>query len=114
MSSSKGGRPKKTIKRESATGIRFTKAEYFVVKQKAAKAGLKITAYVRTMALEGYVKARPHPIDKHLEKQLTGMANNINQLTKLAHQKGLLSALLFFEKIKSELDFILNRLRDDK
>src|SRR4051795_7405034 len=29
-----GGRPKKVIKRESATGIRFTQAEYFIIKQK--------------------------------------------------------------------------------
>jgi hypothetical protein len=114
MGNSKGGRPKKVIKREAATGIRFTKTEYFIVKQKATKAGMKITAYVRTMAVEGYVKARPHPVDKQLEKQLAGMANNINQLTKLAHQKGLLTALLFFEKLKGELHHILNRLRDDQ
>lgn len=110
----KGGRPKKTIKREAATGVRFTKAEYFIVKGKAKKAGMKITAYIRTMAVEGYVKARPNPADKHLEKQLAGMANNINQMTKLAHQKGLLRAMIFFDKIKEELSNLLNSLRYDK
>ncbi|MEO8172583.1 MAG: plasmid mobilization relaxosome protein MobC [Sediminibacterium sp.] len=110
----RGGRPTKAIKREAATGVRFTKSEYFIVKQKAKKAGMKITVYVRTMAIEGYVKARPHPIDKQLEKQLVGVANNINQMTKLAHQKGLLTAMLFFEKVKEELYHILNRLRYDK
>ncbi len=113
-SKSKGGRPTKVIKREAATGVRFTKAEYFIVKQKAKKAEMKITAYIRTMAVEGYVKARPHPADMQLEKQLVGMANNINQMTKLAHQKGLLSAMLFFEKVKEELHHILNRFRDDQ
>lgn len=114
MSKGKGGRPTKVIKRESATGVRFTKAEYFIVKQKATKAGMKITVYVRTMAVEGFVQARPHPVDKQLEKQLAGMSNNLNQLTKLAHQKGLLTALLYFEKLKDELHHILNQLRDDK
>lgn len=114
MNNGKGGRPKKVIKREAATGVRFTKAEYFIVKQKASKAGMKITIYIRTMAVEGYVKARPHPLDKQLEKQLAGVANNVNQLTKLAHQKGLLTALLYFEKLKEELHQILNRLRDDQ
>ena len=114
MNNAKGGRPKKVIKREAATGVRFTKSEYFIVKQKASKAGMKITVYVRTMAVEGLVKARPHPVDKALEKQLSGMANNINQITKLAHQQGMLSALLFFEKLKEELHHILNKLRDDQ
>lgn len=113
MSSNKGGRPKKAIKREAATGIRFTKAEYFIVKQKAIRARMKITVYVRTMAVEGEVKARALPSDKQLEKQLAGIANNINQMTKLAHQQGMLSALLFFERIRVEVDHILSRLRDD-
>ncbi|NCI45019.1 plasmid mobilization protein [Sediminibacterium soli] len=114
MANGKSGRPKKAVKRDAATGVRFTRAEYFIVKQKALKANMKITVYVRSMSLEGYVKARSRPADKQLEKQLAGMANNINQMTKLAHQKGLLTALLFFEKIRVELDEILNRLRDDQ
>jgi len=31
-----GGRPRKIVKREMASGIRFTIAEYFLVKQKAS------------------------------------------------------------------------------
>jgi hypothetical protein len=42
-----GGRPKQIIKRESATGVRFTKAEYFIIQQKASRAGMKITTYIR-------------------------------------------------------------------
>jgi len=30
----RGGRPKQDIKRESATGVRFTKSEYFALKEK--------------------------------------------------------------------------------
>ncbi len=109
-----GGRPKKAIKREAATGVRFTKSEYFIVKQKAKKAGYKITQYIRIMALEGHVTARLNPTEKELIPQLIGMANNLNQLTKKAHQESLLTALLFFEKYRDELDRILNRLKYDQ
>lgn len=109
-----GGRPKKVVKREAATGVRFTKAEYFIVKQKANKAGYRITQYIRIMALEGQVIARLNPTEKELIPQLIGMANNLNQLTKKAHQESLLKALLLFEKYRVELDWILNRLKYDQ
>lgn len=109
-----GGRPKKVIKREAGTGVRFTKSEYFIVKQKASKAGLKITPYIRTMAIEGQVLARLSVEEKQLLKQLIGMANNVNQMAKKAHQEGLLKALFFFEKTRAELDNFLNRLRHDQ
>lgn len=109
-----GGRPVKAIKREAATGVRFTKAEYFIVKEKARKAGYKITQYIRVMALEGQVIARLNQHEKELIPQLIGMANNLNQLTKKAHQESILSAVLFFEKYRGEIDQILNRLRYDQ
>ena len=110
----KGGRPKKVIRRESGTGVRFTKSEYFIVKQKAIKAGLKITVYIRSMAVEGQVLARLNATEKQELKLLVGIANNINQMAKRAHQEGLLKALYFFEKTRNELDQILNRLRHDQ
>ncbi len=51
----KGGRPKMPVKKESATGVRFTKPEYFIVKHQAQKAGLNISAYIRFMAINGKV-----------------------------------------------------------
>ena len=38
MEKHSGGRPKKVVKRELVTGVRYTKAEYFILKQKANKA----------------------------------------------------------------------------
>ena len=40
-----GGRPKKPVKRDIVKGIRFTKSEFYVVKQKAAKAGIGISSF---------------------------------------------------------------------
>lgn len=106
-----GGRPKKAIKREAATGVRFTKSEYFLVKHKASKAGLRITQYIREMAIEGQVMARLTPEERSQIKQLVGMANNLNQLAKTAHQEGVLKAMFYFDKYVKELDGLLYKLK---
>jgi hypothetical protein len=106
-----GGRPRKVIKRESATGIRFTKAEYFIIKQKASKAGVRITTYIRQTALDGKVIAKMSEEERHFVRQLIGMSNNLNQLTKKAHQEGLLTAVLLFEKYRNIIDELLGQLR---
>jgi len=110
----KGGRPLKAIKREAATGVRFTKVEYFIVKQKAKKAGYRPTQYIRMMAINGKVIARLSEEEKAFIRQLIGMANNLNQLTKMAHQQKMLTAILHFEKYRTELDRLLNRLKNDQ
>ncbi len=106
-----GGRPTKTIKRESATGVRFTKVEYFVIKQKALKAGMRVTNYIREMALNGSVITRTSEEERHFIRQLIGTSNNLNQLTKKAHQEGLLTAIMHFEKYRNAIDELLEQLK---
>lgn len=110
----KGGRPPKAIRKEVCTGIRFTKAEYFIVKEKAIKARMRYTAYIRQMTLFGTVIARLNNEERSYIKQLVGLANNFNQVSKLAHKEGMLSAILLFEKYRTQLDEVLNWLRRDK
>jgi hypothetical protein len=109
-----GGRPKKSVTRSIIKGIRFTEAEYFVVKQKASKSGTRITLYIRQMALQGKILPRMNEEERQIVRQLVGMANNLNQLTKKGHQEGLLIAVLMFEKYRDAIDKILENLKDDK
>lgn len=110
----KGGRPAKAVKKEKQTGIRFTKAEYFVIKNKAAKAGTLLTAYIRHMALHGQIKERLNDEERTIARQLIAMATNINQIAKCAHEQGMLSALLLFEKYRSFFDDLLKRYNNDQ
>ena len=107
----KGGRPKQAIKRESATGVRFTKAEYFIVKSKAAKSNHKLTEYIRVMAVEGVVICRFSPEEKEIMRKLVGMANNLNQIARIANKERLLTAVLEIEKIRVDFDRLLERFR---
>lgn len=107
----KGGRPKKLVRRERTTGIRFTKTEHFIIKEKASKAGLKITAYVRQIAVQGTVKSRLTEEESRFVRQLVGMSNNLNQLAKSCHEEGMLKAMIYFEKYRNQIDDLLQKLR---
>ena len=98
-----GGRPKKPVKRDMVKGIRFTKSEFYVVKQKAAKAGIGISSFIRQMAINGKIKPLLDEEERQIVRQLIGMANNLNQLTKQGHQEGFLTAVLCLKNIKIPL-----------
>ena len=106
-----GGRPKKLVKRETITGVRFTKVEYYVVKQKASKSGIGITLYIRQMALHGKILPRMNEEERQFVRQLVGMANNLNQLTRKGHQEGMLTAVLMFDKYKNIIDELLEKMK---
>ncbi|HEU5053053.1 MAG TPA: hypothetical protein VFT78_08060 [Hanamia sp.] len=107
----KNGRPKKAVKKEIVRSIRFSKTEYFIVKQQASNSGLKITVYIRKMALHGKIIPRLNEEERQIVRQLIGMAKNLNQLAKIGHQEGFITAVLMFEKYKNFMDELLNKLK---
>ena len=106
----KGGRPQKAVNR-TVTSLRLTKVELYVIKSKAIKAGLRVTAYIRQMAINGKVTARLNEEERQFVRELVGMANNLNQLTKKGHQEGLLTAILMFERYRNMIDELLEKLK---
>ena len=106
-----GGRPKKTVTKDIIKGIRFSTVEYYVVKQKAARSGMGVTLYIRQMAMQGKVNSRLNEEERQFVRQLIGMANNLNQLTKKGHQEGFITAVLMFEKYKNLMGELLEKLK---
>lgn len=112
---SKGGRPTKAVRRESHIRVRLTKTEYFLIEEKSKKAGITISEWFRKAAVKGKVLVRMSPEDIKVLRVLAGMANNLNQLTKLAHQQGLLSVQRKCRELLSAVDDTLKYLnRDDR
>ena len=107
----KAGRPAKDIKKEIRACVRITRAEYFFIREQAAKAGMKLSAYLREAIFEDKVIARLTEEERQVVRQLIGMANNINQIAKVCHQEGLLSALWQFESYRNHIDELLKKLR---
>ena len=110
----KAGRPAQVIKRATRKTIRFSLNEFFIIKEKAAKAGLKPSEYLRQAAIYATVKARLTPEERGFIKALIRMENNINQIAKACHREGALSAMFYFQFVIKEFDEILKKLKNDK
>ena len=104
------GRPVKATKKDIRAAVRFSKTEDFIVRQKAAKAGLKVSAYVRQIAIQGQVTNRLSEEERHIVRQLIGMSNNLNQLAKNSHQEGMFRTMLYFESFRNQVDALLKKL----
>jgi len=115
LKKSKGGRPVKAVKRENDIRVRLTQTEHFLISEKAKKAGMTISEWFRRSAVKGKVLVRVSTEDLKVLRTLSGMANNLNQLTKLAHQQGFLVVQRKCRELLSDIDDTLKKLsRDDR
>jgi hypothetical protein len=65
--------------------IRLTEDEYQALSQKASKAGVSLSSWVRRAALEQEIPSKREEIDVNLYKELTRIGVNINQLARAAN-----------------------------
>ncbi|MEJ7829865.1 MAG: hypothetical protein WKF91_16770 [Segetibacter sp.] len=105
----KAGRPAQTIKKEIRAAVRFSKLEYFVIRQKASKAGIKASAYIREAAINGQVTERLSDEERQIVRQIIGMAGNLNQLVKNSYKEGMLKTMLYFEAYRNQFDTLLKK-----
>ena len=109
----KGGRPKMNVRRELQVKVRLTATEHFMVAARAKEAGMKISDWFRAATKAARVVARLKPEDLQIMRMLTGMANNLNQLTKLAHRDGLLTVARKCDGLMIEIDQALKYFNSD-
>ncbi|MDB5283949.1 MAG: hypothetical protein JWO06_3024 [Bacteroidota bacterium] len=109
----KGGAPRKKVKRELIIRIRMTATERFQIDAKAKGAGMRPSAWIRTSAKSAKVVPRLTAEERRILWMLAGLANNLNQLTKLAHQLGLLSVVRDCDKLLKEIDIVLKNLNNN-
>ncbi|QJD97701.1 plasmid mobilization relaxosome protein MobC [Mucilaginibacter robiniae] len=99
----KGGRPKARIRRESHAKIRLTNTERFLFTAKAKEAGMSLSDFIRAAARSASVIARLTAEDIKIMRMITGLANNLNQLTRLAHKDGILTVVMQCGQVLTEL-----------
>jgi len=109
----KGGRPQKKVKRENHIRVRLTSSEHFLISEKAKKAGVRISEWFRRSAIRSKVLARITTEDLKNLRTLSGMANNLNQLTKLAHSQGLLLVERKCRELLAQIDVVLKNMNTD-
>lgn len=104
------GRPQKTIKKNTVIAVRLSSTEYVLIKNRASQAGLKISSWLRSAAKNARVSARLSPEEMGYLRTLSGIGNNLNQLTKLAHQQGLISLTSNLRAVMDQVDKITQKL----
>lgn len=110
----KRGRPKKAITRSISLVVRITPTERLAIAGKARNAGMRISDWFRQSAKVAVIRPRLSKEETGHLRTLSGMANNLNQLTKLAHQGGLVSIMANLRSLLNEVERLMERMgRDD-
>jgi hypothetical protein len=111
----KGGAPKKRVKRELIIRIRMSATERFQIGDKAKAAGMRASTWIRACAKSAKIIPRLTADERRILWMLAELSNNLNQLTKLAHQLGLLRVVRQCEQVIKEIDENFKKLkRDDR
>ena len=109
----KGGRPPtgRIHKLSKSVMVKFSKPSYEALRLRARKANRKLAEYIRESALNGEVVSGHNTETVAIAKNLIGMANNLNQLTKLSHQRGLHETQVYVMDLLRKLKAILCEYR---
>jgi hypothetical protein len=110
---SKGGAPKKKVRRESIMRIRMTAAERFLIVSKAKTAGMPPSSWIRAAAKSAKIVPRLTAEEGRILWMLSGLANNFNKVTKRAHQLGLLKVVRDCDSLLKEIDVIFKKLNNN-
>ena len=109
----KGGRPPLKVTRDKEMKIRLTATEEFLIKSKAREAGMRSSSWFRAAAKSARVATRLKPEEMQLLRMLSGLANNLNQLVKLAHVGGIISIALKCADLLNEIDRAIKYFNHD-
>jgi hypothetical protein len=104
------GRPKKTIKRSAFLMVRLTPTERILIEGRAKNAGLKPSEWFRKAAKSAKVFPRFTPEQTGWFRMLSGVANNLNQLTHLAHVAGLFTLAMKCQAILKQVEELITKL----
>lgn len=107
----RGGRPRKTGNRAINFSIRFTNPERFVLKEKAKLAGITLSNYIRQAALTGKIFSKISPKEQALLRSLSGIAGNLNQLTKASHKEGFTKNAFHFSNLLKGIEEVITKFK---
>ncbi len=84
------GRPKASSLRKltKSVTVKFSKPDYERLLRRSRQANRTLAEYIRDSAFDAQVVAKHSTEEATTMRKLVGMANNLNQLTKLSHQIG--------------------------
>ena len=84
------GRPKASgiRKLSKSVTVKFSRIDYERLLHRSRQANRTLAEFIREAAFEARIVARHSTEEAAVIRNLVGMANNLNQLARLAHQTG--------------------------
>jgi hypothetical protein len=110
-----GGRPVKEAaeKKGHKITIKMATDEYGSLKAKSHEAGINQSEYIRQCIQASVVKQRITPELMNCIRQLSGMANNINQIAHKANAAGYPVVHKHCQYMNERLDNVISKIEDD-
>ena len=101
----KGGRPRKLAgeKKNYKVTVKMSTLEYYALKGKAKKVGVSLSEFIRNSIMTTSVVQRLTPETNAEIRKLSGMANNLNQITRKANALG-------YDHIRTEYLFLADKI----
>jgi predicted DsbA family dithiol-disulfide isomerase len=111
----RNGQPRKSAatKKGYKITIKISMPEYYALKAKAREAGINRSEYLRQCFAHSEVKQRLLPEHLELIRQLSGMANNLNQLAHRANTYGYSDVYRYNTELADEIDKLIKRIAYD-
>jgi predicted DNA binding CopG/RHH family protein len=108
----RNGRPVKNAaeKKGYKVSLKMATEEYYLLKSKARLAGISLSEYIRSVVKKSEVRQRLSPEHLGHIRQLSGMANNINQIARKANAAGYAEAVREWGNRMVILDNILKMI----
>lgn len=111
----KGGRPQKVIKKSTMLMVRLSPLERIIITNKAQEAGMNPSEWFRLAARRAKVVPRLSKEEAGWLRSLSGLSNNLNQLTRLAHTTGMVNLASDCRRLMEQVALFIEKLmRDDR
>ena len=110
-----GGRPKLASyqKRTKCFRVMFTETDYIYIQSKAEQAGLSVNEFCHQAAMDCQVCQRISPEMASAIRDLSGIANNVNQIAHQMHIDGLETVKQQCFSIISEVSRIITQVKNN-
>lgn len=112
----KGGRPvlPQARRRSKSVTVKLSKIDYETLRIRSRKANRRLAEYIRETALQAESPTAHTTVDAGIFRNLAGVANNLNQLTKLTHQTSLYRTNYRLNEVLDGVMGIVNDYRREK
>ncbi len=94
-----------------AVTVKFSKTDYETLRTRSRKANRRLAEYIRESALRSEVVQPRTEADMKEYRTLVGLSNNLNQLTKMAHQDSIIYLYSPIDKLLGEITDVIREYK---